>query len=1189
MRSAQPVRDNREESSFFLKRRCEHSTIVLKKIAARWSYQHRNHYLKIMNYTAMSLSSSLSSSSSYSSRSTFPHIDLFGDNSTRESSLIGSLAILNRIVLDPSVNPKSNKVRKRISEGCELVSRDISLQIQAGLVLTLGSSCLFCPNGIEQTSTLIGNLFIQANITSDRLRQSRADADATTSSNVLEKFLYYMLDLPGRQSMPQAGVALASLAMHSKNAIFRSKLKDLPVPGQEWTQDDARPHKDSSSGADRVTSAVETFSSINTMAALWPLVNRSFDDVDWLIVAITRASENGSLAGMAPRERTLPAKIAACARLAEAGGELCERSTWMIAASVAVLVTKRQGIFPDEAYTRIRKKDACRLHKGGTCSDGGSKGSRQACMPICIRNVSLGDRILYEMASTRVLGNVTSLFGWIIVSKESKDPFCCGNLHLSRQIEDHIRKVDYFEVEKLLMSIYRKVEEEEEEEDEKMTPEKLQTDLAEEVGVAHGPAHGKRFRGKNIVLADSRDLESDGTLFGGTFVYINLLQTITYNRMTLSPKMFFCELLKDVVPTSGSHKGGVIRKGSTVLVRGPFYRNIDSGYVQTRSLFAGARQMAYLNDFKLRSKLDGVDAMTFCFMVRSSMPKNSSETTKTDMFIDNLMGIEDEWKDRRPNLAYPDLLVESLRVSAVHTTGFMDSTTCRRDPDGSLPLWLVMNDITGDYRRWSWKLRFDVPRTSRTVSVEKMRRQICRAENHLPVHAVYELDMDKSMDRIADICHPNVWMVGRRSARGCSEADILSEKLMNAMLFRSIFGVCRLVSSKDIFSTCYNGMITSSSSSTPESRVIMPFDFVFTQPRYPEFDPAKRMTLLRTVSFRENVLFRNRGICRSREERKRLVLRDLEETTLPVARYICKYYRTPMSGATARVTSSLDVDGLFAKLNASVISGCKDFGGNRKYCSMFNGPGAPTMWWPIIGNLFFMASKVLGLDPLIFGVDPDGGHLCQQRDNTSGVRTGRRLGIDIRFFLYARSLTEGIEMWNSADATEETGDSQIDIFRNYYSIKSRESFDGYDPMIDVGWLAKVGNMQKIIARLTSWKRALRNERRTMRKALCDTETKTRKRARVHQVDTDLYPIPEWVEGIWLPEIEKACDASIRAFKNALEKDDWWDVLEFVHGKNAIERYIIQVNKHLIRCYKRIARIREKHLESDPKMGSGFVI
>jgi hypothetical protein len=111
----------------------------------------------------------------------------------------------------------------------------------------------------------------------------------------------------------------------------------------------------------------------------------------------------------------------------------------------------------------------------------------------------------------------------------------------------------------------------------------------------------------------------------------------------------------------------------------------------------------------------------------------------------------------------------------------------------------------------------------------------------------------------------------------------------------------------------------------------------------------------------------------------------------------------------------------------------------------------------------------------------------------------------------------------------------------------------------------------------------------MRKALCDTETKTRKRARVHQVDTDLYPIPEWVEGIWLPEIEKACDASIRAFKNALEKDDWWDVLEFVHGKNAIERYIIQVNKHLIRCYKRIARIREKHLESDPKMGSGFVI
>lgn len=1042
------------------------------------------------------------------------------------------------------VGARPGDYRSRLAD---LAKENISVQIQACLVATLATTCLFCDDGLRSASCLLEKLFTLASVNSAR-REGR----------VVQEYVPFVQSYPGRSSSLLASLALLSVADHSRHSTF---VEDADGGEPRSARAGSSSAAESTTDTELVMRALETFSAVHTMAAVWPLVSRGDKGIDWLSVVANHAASIGSLTGLSPDVRLLPMHIAACARLSECGEALMGRAAWIVSAAMSVLCAKRLV---------AGSSKGCAVHVTG-------RSFRRSA--VCIKKISVHDEVameLYRGVGTK--DRRRSIHGWTHrrMTRIRDKASCCSRAPYHAKISRALDSDDLGQLEAAVAEAYAALEEKDRDlvaaaREAGIVTHRARHEPQTYVMQTHTVSSAKRFRGRAIKLAAARDREADGPVFGGPIVFVDLFECLPRQRLTESPRYFFCTLQRDI-----ESDGEVMKAGSTALVRGPFYRHIDRSDKQIRTLFSGCRLMAYLNEFKRRWGVAGVEHFDFCAVIRAPIVQGCASGDGAD-FLDGLLGIREEEKARlAPDLTYPDKSAESLRVSAVQRDGFLASSVCPRDVDGSLPMWLVISDFTGDYRAEPWRMMIHLNRNTLSSSFERMRRNIYRAEIGLPRHIVPQIDVETlGAHHTSNVSHPAPWQIGHYAVRGCAASNILAERMMCAITFRAVFGVSRTVLNRDMFVSNYKPF-----GPTEGVCVLLPCDFVYTEPRYPVFDANKRHNLPRVYlgasSKREPKMFKSGGKQYTRAQRAAFVLKELREVSIPFARGICEFQRAVARNPEALIPSTLSK--LLPRLRIGKTASKNRMGSNDnvKFGCLFT-PATPTSytWYPIVGDHFYMVASLLGLDPDIFGYNPQLAFSHMLWTPAELERRDRYMTMHARMFLWARSISENRPLFREAFDPATDPDMALPMLASGYGRSECQRIKQYDPSKDRGWLLLDGNAERMAATVESWGSAVQSEiERLKASGRAETDGR-RKRSRKAAAADDTKPDWRWIEHKWLPMLGESCAATARTLRDLAARQNLWDALEWLHGKDALVGFLYQINNHLIIGYNKIIDQRRR--------------
>lgn len=705
------------------------------------------------------------------------------------------------------------------------------------------------------------------------------------------------------------------------------------------------------------------------------------------------------------------------------------------------------------------------------------------------------------------------------------------------------------------------------------------------------------------ITADAYNDAYNIPLFGGPIIHYDHKENPAARRAPRAPRQFMCTLLRTV---DSRHAPA----GGTVCVRGPLYRSFDNGRLQKGNPIANSRIISYLNGLRRRYDMANLQTMPVCEIVRAPLPSGSARCSSEPVarqvraLLEACTGsLDDDRIVASPR--FEDQITESIFLAGEANTSGIVENTFTVDIDGSLPLWLVMSDPTGDYRQNPWKVvNADCFGSSQIGYIRSMMQRRAR-DRYLRPHYYTQLYLDRMRQNKNNVFYPDPERIARSALLGDSDASLQCERIYCYMIYRAAIGVVDLAHKRCI-------MMGSGGTATYQMQ-----DMTLNQGRMPVFDASKRRKNLSMIPERYKygdrlkflrLFSQPKGAGRSRDERLAKCARHLREVTIPMAKVVHRINRMMKEqrhiSIDAATTLMDQLNTLYTRLYSSgTDSGRSDISGVSRYCCIMTPSTAKATWYNLIGSLYYIASKVMGLDSDLWGYCPRGLFRINKLKEDMNTYTPHGLT------LYAYS------KWVSSLVRKKKPLYSTFVDKGQLKRSARSSRE-LNPRDAAGWIFNGDSMQRVLECLRQWKQSMRSEVARIEK-LCETHdaqlravraaynrndgwlavskrindeiaADEAKRAEANLGcgsgsvprtllggngivwDPDTMPDPVWLCKDFLPQMLQSVDALIKMYTGVMrdKRSAWWDMLEYTHGKNALERYVNAIDDEMRRYYRK---------------------
>jgi len=210
----------------------------------------------------------------------------------------------------------------------------------------------------------------------------------------------------------------------------------------------------------------------------------------------------------------------------------------------------------------------------------------------------------------------------------------------------------------------------------------------------------------------------------------------------------------------------------------------------------------------------------------------------------------------------------------------------------------------------------------------------------------------------------------------------------------------------------------------------------------------------------------------------------------------------------------------------------------------------------IFGCMTYFVSKLLGLDPNIYGFDPYFAYYIETERNFNGFRPSMKI-----LKKWIRSMAQN----TSVLIENELNDNCIHYCKNKKSQVVHLTIHHFK-----GWFCDKDNIKTISPTIEKWLTNLKNEEKFL-----DYVTSNHSQ----RLYNYLYnPDPKWLKTHWLPEVINAHIQTIKNFDSVANNHDMWNFCEFLFGRDFILNYLSYINNCLRALIKRHEAITDFNIK-----------
>lgn len=1058
----------------------------------------------------------------------------------------------------------------------EFEHASVSDQVQACALAAMMSTCAYCYDGLTRLQSLFYFLDEQTRLCHSATLRGALPV-VRNFFCVYEKLRVTCDKERAQRSMhANACRALLSLLVHADEDVTESAVPGDLASAVSLTIDDGNREaiQDVYRGVDRVISSDDMVACTAVLRHV--LLNARNRDVDWLILFVDRAASMGRFHHLSEDVRYLPLYVSSVIKSCGGCHEMIPELKHFICAFLGRLcASPLASIISDKSPYSRRSTKTCPMHADNCCA-------RRASSDI--------DKFLEKIRNAQSRSN-----GEITFRAAGGDrKFCCSQSK-SDEIPDTFKEWWTFIVDlvedsaRIGKTRLRKRASPESE----STPKPVDCDER---------AHKRRRDGetKRLYLPQ---------IFSGPIIGADSIDNTKRSFAVRAPRTLMCTLLNTLDERNA-------KSNDPVLVRGPYYRSISNGVMQITNAYSAVRLSVYANHLKRRWHMQCLDALPFCEMVRGPVPvghvrarteeEREAWSAVKSLVHSPLYGTDiSDTVDPASDACIPiHPADQALCLSARMNSSALFEGVPSRDRDGAFPVWMVASDPCGDYRHWPWIARVSpslgdtLPCVRPNIEAHKDMNR-CRKPMYINL-----LDMSRGTENAHFYDAERLYLTYLTDRE---KYGVNMLRLYMYLVHRSLFGVMTKMNK-------HNALVRYEPDGT--AHFLPCQDFVHKWPRCPEFDSTKRYDVANLAPTKlphtpprfpqRRRRARDKSVREIRAERIASAKERVDNVIRPLLRFImkidkCKELYDTCEDTKERAELAAHAREFFnkaKKLSCKLSEKRSTQGLNIDDVMLRSCMSVPTVchleWYSVAGTLGYMGSRVLSLEPGAWGTIPSYFARIENHDPESN-----------KYRTYAPN-AQIFQQWMISLANDTP--IPYDVMKQMYPKENMVAVKDTH-----GWLVThPDNFVEVENVMTQWCDAISDElkeQRTLvdahkqriseirarykrggqpwireiydmysaRDALAQDAYQSHK-STAHVLsdgtlfwDPDLAPDPMWLAHCYLPELLRCAERYVRMYRDVRrnDADAWFDLLEFTHGRLALERFVGKIENSLKQAMKKV--------------------
>lgn len=593
-------------------------------------------------------------------------------------------------------------------------------------------------------------------------------------------------------------------------------------------------------------------------------------------------------------------------------------------------------------------------------------------------------------------------------------------------------------------------------------------------------------------------------LINNQIVYYN----IRFNESSeIEKHHFFAELSLDI-----DHN---IKRGDTVLIYGPLsMSHLPMRTIITRNQMKDDGVLAlnyYINNLKMKYDFLNIDYIPFFNFLNIDLSNfvdihqcNKEMTTRDPRKLDRLM---------------------SLDENKFHLFDYFS-----RNQDIGNKFWLVMNDPFHDYRLHPWSLN-----------------HMSNLNNSYVYHCINK--NDKFVFRNGKLIDfETISFFKDYISTRSNISSVFMKKFYFMCIFKALFGI-------DSHNSLIDFFIHIDDKSQQIDFSIMPH-IKFSSPRYapynfrkrnvlpPHYDPKNKKNKYLMTKFVKDI--RND----IRTQQKTFFFDNFTKKTMLVIQDLYKF----ISDKEKKAWKTAIPGDIRKNINALYKYNTRNEEHSQFEFSMIDPHNLD--YKAVFGCMTYFVSKLLGLDPNIYGFDPYFAYYIELGRNQKTLKPSMKI-----LKKWVRSIAQN----TSVLIENELNDNCIHYGKNKKSQVVYLTIHHFK-----GWFCDKDNVKTIAPTIEKWLLNLRNEEKFL-----DYVTNNQSQ----RLYNYLYnPDPKWLKTHWLPEVINAHIQTIRTFEAVANNGDMWNFCEFLFGRDFILNYLSYINNCLSMFIKRHENVTDFNIK-----------
>lgn len=595
---------------------------------------------------------------------------------------------------------------------------------------------------------------------------------------------------------------------------------------------------------------------------------------------------------------------------------------------------------------------------------------------------------------------------------------------------------------------------------------------------------------KNAITIPSMStyFETSESVFTNLFGSSIVFYTQTPNSISpIITNTFFCELSTTIDNNARKHK--------TFLIKGPI------NYTKTDHFENLITKLNYyINNFKISYHIKHVPFIPFFQFINVDV---------NNFFTDN-------------DIKYPDVTEKALSIS---NPDMLMLSECISKSKSNL--WMIIDDPLFDYRNHNWNVTFN-DNFSKTVPVKYIVPSTIDS---------FFLNRDKKISL--------VYLYDKMINDPYTKEENAIKSLFIALLFKACIGV----NNESIFEDTFVYLEKDNTDPSILTTTYQRFD----QPRFASYYNTDRKNIRSSFgrygdrkyhAYKYNVKL-NMPLTTFKQKEIDFFFKEFKEIYEPIIKEIYTSISTNLE---------LTIEHRFSN---SLRKKIKDIKGYKERSKEYTYSLNPVIdqcaneLFPLVGFMQYSISKVLNIDPNVYGVDIIDTYKYMRKFHSDRYRDN--LSIITNW------------MWSYIHKTSLLTSYEENEFTPHYVHRPQTVELPISIDFVRGWIYQEGNMEYLVKTLGIWQSMTKLEIKRLSSAEKDLNDK-------------LYPDKKWLSQTWLPEVKRAQEMNQQMYENAL-KGDLWDFCEFHFGRHFIRLFLDRIRStiHFIsKCYKKHPSIMKVH-------------